>query len=59
MSVHNCGHVQDRDLNAAINLAKKAVSYTVSACGVFTPTESVSLGSMLKQEANATLSKFG
>jgi hypothetical protein len=31
----------------------------VSACGVFTPTESVSLGSMLKQEANTTLSKFG
>jgi hypothetical protein len=31
------------------------VSYTVSACGVFTPTESVSLGSMLKQEANGKL----
>jgi putative transposase len=55
----HCGHVQDRDLNAAINLAKKAVSYTVSPCGVFTPTKSVSLGSMLKQEANTTLSKFG
>lgn len=30
----HCGHTQDRDLNAAINLSKKAVSYTVSACGV-------------------------
>ncbi|MEK7991455.1 MAG: zinc ribbon domain-containing protein [Thiotrichaceae bacterium] len=24
-----CGHIQDRDLNAAINLAHYAVSYTV------------------------------
>lgn len=29
-----CGHEQDRDLNAAINLTTKAVSYTASACGV-------------------------
>jgi putative transposase len=29
-----CGHEQDRDLNAAINLKTKAVSYTVNACGV-------------------------
>ena len=29
-----CGNEIDRDLNAAINLEKKAVSYTVSACGV-------------------------
>lgn len=28
-----CGFKEDRDLNAAINLDKKAVGYTVSACG--------------------------
>jgi len=28
-----CGHIQDRDLNAAINLAHYAVSYTVIAFG--------------------------
>lgn len=30
----HCGHQLDRDLNAAMNLNKKAVSYTASACGV-------------------------
>lgn len=30
----SCGHVQDRDLNAAINLRDMAVSSTVTACGV-------------------------
>lgn len=30
----DCGHVMDRDLNAAINLAKYAASSAVSACGV-------------------------
>jgi putative transposase len=29
-----CGHTQDRDLNAALNLKNLAVSSTVSACGV-------------------------
>ena len=29
----DCGHVMDRDLNAAINLKNYAVSSTVSACG--------------------------
>lgn len=29
----DCGHTQDRDLNAAINLEMMAVSSTVSACG--------------------------
>lgn len=33
-SCHTCGHVQDRDLNAAINLQNLAVSSTVTACGV-------------------------
>ncbi|MEN9502979.1 MAG: hypothetical protein RI964_2264, partial [Pseudomonadota bacterium] len=28
-----CGVNHDRDVNAAINLANYAVSYTVSACG--------------------------
>jgi putative transposase len=30
----DCGHVMNRDLNAAINLAKYAASSAVSACGV-------------------------
>lgn len=31
--VCDCGHVMDRDLNAAMNLRNKAASYAVPACG--------------------------
>lgn len=47
-----CGSVIDRDLNAAINLEKKAVSYTVSACGVPDQLNTLVFGGTVKQEKN-------
>ena len=47
-----CGNEIDRDLNAAINLEKKAVSYTVSACGVPNQLNASAFGGSMKQEAN-------
>lgn len=56
----NCHHTQDRDLNAAKNLARLAVSSTVTACGkegagLMTNANCVShqvKPSLLKQEVN-------
>ena len=47
-----CGHRQDRDLNASINLNKKAVSYTVSACGVSNKQNSYAMADTTKHETN-------
>lgn len=48
-----CGYQIDRDLNAAQNLNKKAVSYTVSACGVSNKQISSNRNAdTVKQEAN-------
>jgi putative transposase len=51
----HCGLAIDRDLNAAINLRKKAVSYTVSACGVFKPPNDSFVGNTVKQEADCEI----
>jgi putative transposase len=48
----HCGLAIDRDLNAAINLKKKAVSYTASACGVSKPPNDSLVGDIRKQEAD-------
>lgn len=48
----NCGLNIDRDLNAAINLSKKAVSYTESACGVSKQLNSIEFDDTVKQEIN-------
>ena len=51
-----CGYQADRDLNAAYNLEKKAVSYTVSACGVSNKQISIFReADTVKQEANCSL----
>ena len=47
-----CGYQADRDLNAASNLRKQAVSYTVSACGVSNNQNGLSVLDTMKQEAN-------
>jgi putative transposase len=51
----HCGLEIDRDLNAAINLKKKAVSYTASACGVFKPPNDSFVGNTVKQEADCEI----
>ncbi|MEO0040635.1 MAG: hypothetical protein RL329_83 [Bacteroidota bacterium] len=51
----HCGLEIDRDLNAAINLKKKAVSYTASACGVFKPPNDSFVGNTVKQEADGEI----
>ena len=48
----NCGLVIDRDLNAAINLRNKSVSYTESACGVPKQLNSFEFGGTMNQEVN-------
>lgn len=48
----NCDLEIDRDLNAAINLRNKAVSYIASACGASKQSSSLELGDAVKQEAN-------
>ena len=49
---HNCGLVIDRDLNAAINLRNKSVSYTESACGVSEQLSPNGFKDAMNQEAN-------
>lgn len=49
-----CGNSIDRDLNAAINLKNKAVSYTESACGVPNQLNISVFGGTTKQEINIT-----
>jgi putative transposase len=48
----HCGLEIDRDLNAALNLRSKAVSYTASACGVLKPPNDLIVGNTVKQEAD-------
>jgi len=48
----NCGLVIDRDLNAAINLKNKSVSYTESACGVPKQLNSFEFDGAVNQEVN-------
>lgn len=48
----NCGLIIDRDLNAAINLKNKAVSYTVTACGVSKQSSSLEQDDAVNQEIN-------
>ena len=47
-----CGGELDRDLNAAINLKKNAVSYIVYACGVPNQPNASAFGGVMKQEIN-------
>ena len=47
-----CGNEIDRDLNASINLEKKAVSYIASACGVPNQLNTSVFGGAVKQEIN-------
>jgi len=50
-----CGLSIDRDLNAAINLMKMAVSYTVSACGEPNQSATSVADGSVKQEINNVL----
>jgi putative transposase len=50
-----CGFEIDRDLNAAINLRKKAVSFTPSTCGVPNQPDASVSGGAVNQEANNIL----
>jgi transposase len=54
-----CGFTLDRDMNAAINLAKLAPSSGVTACGeVLSPLKKFSLkATSLKQEPNTSATK--
>jgi len=49
----NCGLVIDRDLNAAINLRNRSVSYTESACGVPKQLNSFEFDGAMNQEVNS------
>ena len=49
----NCGLVIDRDLNAAINLRNKSVSYTESACGASKQLNSSEFKDAMNQEATS------
>ena len=51
----NCGLVIDRDLNAAINLRNKSVSYTESACGVPKQLDTLVSGGAMNQEVNCNV----
>lgn len=48
----NCGLVMDRDLNAAINLKNKSVSYTESACGAPKQLDTLVSDGVVNQEVN-------
>lgn len=50
-----CKNEIDRDLNAAINLKQKAVSYTASACGVPNQLIDSLISGAVKQEKNIIL----
>ena len=50
-----CGNEIDRDLNASINLGKKAVSYIASACGVPNQLNASVFSGAVKQEINIIL----
>lgn len=50
-----CGNEIDRDLNAALNLNKKAVSYTVLACGASKQLTDLLARDAMKQEANSNV----
>lgn len=50
-----CGLNIDRDLNASLNLRNKAVSYTVSACGVSKNPSGVAMRDTMKQEADCNI----
>ena len=47
-----CGNEMDRDLNSALNLKKKAVSYIASACGVPNQLNISVFSGAVKQEIN-------
>jgi len=51
----NCGLVIDRDLNAAINLKNKSVSYIESACGVPKQLNSFEFDGAVNQEVNSNV----
>jgi putative transposase len=51
----NCGLIIDRDLNAAINLKNKSVSYTESACGVPKQSNALALDGAMNQEVNGNV----
>ena len=51
----NCGLIIDRDLNAAINLRNKSVSYTESACGVPKQLNSFEFDGAVNQEVNSNV----
>lgn len=51
-----CGMQKDRDLNAAINLSNKSVSYTASnACGEVNQPKTETFRTSMKQEENSKL----
>lgn len=47
-----CGYQADRDANASYNLNKKAVSYTVSACGELNKQDDYIVADSMKHEIN-------
>jgi len=49
---NECGLMINRDLNAALNLRNKSVSYTESACGVSIKFNALALEDTMKQEIN-------
>jgi len=50
-----CGNEIDRDLNAAINLEKKAVSYIVSVCEASKQLNALAFDDAMNQEANSNI----
>lgn len=54
----NCGVKHERDNNVAINLEKKAVSYTASACGALIKLNSEEFENVMKQEENININNI-